>query len=402
MTDPVGVYATSASVIAVGGQAVTLMYGPILGGLIVNPADATDQGISLVEVLYVDLFGPAGTATSATTVAVQPGQSYAVPPTTGNVSVNAATSGHRFSAITYQPYTPPTPAEIIGTENPCLQDVIPSYLYQQYANDDDLQAFVAAFNTLAQEYVTWLNEVNLPVYTGPMIIGDLLDWVALGLYGVRRPVLSAGNAQVFGPFNTFVGNALPFNGFRIVGPAIYTPVSDDIFKRVLTWKLYKGDGKQIDIRWLKRRVMRFLIGADGSDPNVADTQQISVTFGGNPIEITVITEEDTSTVSGMTLNSGPFNDGVFNQSNSGVRVEQTVTTYEHDNQVNINLLSQIVTRIRGATFNSFVGNAVPFNDYAPAEVEHFSPLPNVEVFKQAVDQGVLDMPFQFKTVVNIR
>ena len=48
-----------------------------------------------------------------------------------------------------------------------LQKVIRSYLYQQYADDEDLQAFVAWFNAEGQEYVGWFASISLPVYTGP-------------------------------------------------------------------------------------------------------------------------------------------------------------------------------------------------------------------------------------------
>ena len=42
-------------------------------------------------------------------------------------------------------------------------------------------------------------------------------------------------------------------------------VTDDVFKRILTWHFYKGDGKNFSVRWLKRRIWRFLQGANGTD-----------------------------------------------------------------------------------------------------------------------------------------
>ena len=44
-----------------------------------------------------------------------------------------------------------------ATEPAYLAKAIPSYLYVQYNDDDDLQAFVQAYNELAQEIITWLN-----------------------------------------------------------------------------------------------------------------------------------------------------------------------------------------------------------------------------------------------------
>lgn len=75
----------------VGGAAVTAVTGPANGCFIVNPATAT-------EVLYVNGVTTATTTPSATTVALQAGQSWScVPGQTTNVSVNAATPGHVFS-----------------------------------------------------------------------------------------------------------------------------------------------------------------------------------------------------------------------------------------------------------------------------------------------------------------
>lgn len=37
-----------------------------------------------------------------------------------------------------------------------LEDIIKSYLYTQYNDDDDLQAFVSAYNSMAQEIYAWM------------------------------------------------------------------------------------------------------------------------------------------------------------------------------------------------------------------------------------------------------
>src|SRR5208282_4031687 len=103
MTTPVSLYATLATV-PVGGTAVNIMWGPILGGLRANPNMAP-------EALFVDLVGSAATQETATTVPLGPGQWFIVPNGfTGRVSINAATSGHKFSAFVIQPVPqPPTP-----------------------------------------------------------------------------------------------------------------------------------------------------------------------------------------------------------------------------------------------------------------------------------------------------
>lgn len=231
--------------------------------------------------------------------------------------------------------------------------VIPSYLYQEYSDDDALQAFVAAYNTMAQQYVDWFNQVQLPVYTGALVSGALLDWVAAGLYGLARPLLPVGHDTVLGPFNTAQFNSIPFNA-RVNIPANYAATSDDAFKRILTWLFYKGDGHQFDIRWLKRRVMRFLYGVNGTDEGgttegVDQTYRVSVTFGPT-------------------------------------------------GQVNINIAAGVSTITRSSMFNGFAFNTVPFNDAAIIFVP-FPVLAAAAWLNSAVEAGVLNLPFQYTFVV---
>src|SRR5580704_9014946 len=92
-----------------------------------------------------------------------------------------------------------------------LAQVIPSYLYQEYAYDEDLQAFITAYNELAQQYIDWFVQINLPIYTSMMIVGSLLDWVGVGIYGVPRPTLATGSVDRIGPYNTMIYDTLPYN-----------------------------------------------------------------------------------------------------------------------------------------------------------------------------------------------
>lgn len=165
-----------------------------------------------------------------------------------------------------------------------LTQTIPSYLYVEYNDDENLQAFVDAFNTLAQEYVTWFATVGLPVYTG--LSADLLDWVAQGLYDQVRPLVPSEAPRLVGPYNTWAFNTLPYNGHAYVLNSEYELASDDVFKRVITWNFFKGDGRDFSVTWLKRRIERFLYGVDGEDIPVSETYVVSVEFvGGNVIEI---------------------------------------------------------------------------------------------------------------------
>ena len=352
MIDPTSLYKTVVSKVAEAGVPVTVMYGPVAGGMITNPRYAVDQGLDSVEVLWVDVTGPATLGTSPTSIPLQPGQTYTViPGQTTNVSVAAATAGHKFSGVVYQPATPYPPPPQPGNFPPAgvttLTKTIPSYLYEQYADDEDLQAFVAAFNGLAQEYVAWFAAVGLGVYTSDEISGSLLDWVAAGLYGMVRPSLSSGRNRDLGPLNTYGFNVLALNTRRSVGPQNVTITTDDIFKRIMTWNFYKGDGHEFNVRWLKRRIMRFLTGPDGSAPNVDQTYIISVTFGA-------------------------------------------------EGSVSIRIANGSRIILGGALYNRFGFNAIAYNALRTQFVPGPNPLPYQAIFKEAVESGVLQLPFQYQ------
>lgn len=254
--------------------------------------------------------------------------------------------------------------------------IIPSYLYQEYSDDDDLQAFVAAYNELAQKYgVDWLTTANLPIYTG--LAGLLLDWIGSNLYGLPRPTLYTPYSIVSGPFNTVPFNTIPFDfsgqyqsgDFEIgVGIGIFaigispiagsfapapTPsgyaTSDDTYQRILTWHFFKGDGWYFNVRWLKRRVMRFLYGVNGTDPGINQTNQISVTWG-------------------------------------------------LDGQINIRILNGIRTVLGGAIFGEMLFNESAF-DSLVTEFTPYPPVPEAPIFALAMQSGALQMPFQFPNVV---
>lgn len=157
-----------------------------------------------------------------------------------------------------------------------LLQQIRAYLYVQYNDDQDLQSWFKTYNLFAQSYLDSVNALNLPDYTGPLIVGALLDWVAEGLYGLKRPVLPSGQAIVIGPLNTWALNELALNDSYISGSSDFFETTDDIFKRIITWHVYKGDGRYFSIPWLKRRVQRFLIGAAGTAPEIEETYGVGV------------------------------------------------------------------------------------------------------------------------------
>lgn len=93
----------SASVVTTGGTAViavAAVVGGLNGGYITNPSTAADQGIATAQTLYVDVVNPAILGGYGSTAALSPGQSFTFPAgMTTPVSVNAATSGHRFVSV---------------------------------------------------------------------------------------------------------------------------------------------------------------------------------------------------------------------------------------------------------------------------------------------------------------
>lgn len=232
-----------------------------------------------------------------------------------------------------------------------LTRTLPSYLYIQYNDDEDLQAFVASQNQLQQELLNWFIAIGLPIYTGPLIVGALLDWVALGLYGQSRPTLASGVNKNLGPFNTLTYNSLAYNAMDTIESADFFATTDDVFKRIITWNFYKGDGRQFSVRWLKRRVMRFLLGENGTDPGIDQTYQVSVGFG-------------------------------------------------LDGQVDIRILNGLRTVTGGAIFNGHGFNTTTFNGLTTSFVQYV-PLEYAPIFKAAVEAGVLQLPFQFDWIVTV-
>jgi hypothetical protein len=251
--------------------------------------------------------------------------------------------GPDFSGGGQQPNPNPFPPSGPTT----LTAIIPSYLYQQYADDDNLQAFVQAWNAYAQTYLTWFAYGQLANYT--VQVGPLLDWVGTWLYGVPRPSLSSQVTLDLGPFNTYQINGLAIDDWKVQEPQNITAVSDDIYKRVITWNFYKGDGNVFSVPWLKRRVVQFLEGVDGVAISTADTQQVSVAIAGSTWTITLLTGF-------RDVDAGPFN------------------TFQ------INSMA-----INGDT-----------STFTPV-----TPIPDGELLAEAMDAGILVVPFQYDVVVNV-
>jgi hypothetical protein len=347
------------------------------GGYIVNPESAPGP-------LYISIVGPAGKTASGATSAIQPGASFSVPPGVP-VWVDSATDRHFFSGvfgISEVEERKPIPVPVGGSfrnwppEGPTgLIGVMYAYLYQEYSDDDDLQEFVKVLNAMQQDYVDTFNAIQLPIYPKlpPVSVGHpitpaarsaLADWAMHGIYGWIRPTVYSTSAKLIGPLNTWWLNyPIPLNELEVIEPAGRLTADDDFFKRTLTWHFQKGDGKYFNIRWLKRRVMRFLIGAQGTCPHIDNTDRISIKFGPNwGCTIHIVTKE-------VRVESGAFPNGF---GPNGL--------------------------MPGAPF--FSGAPVLVGSVTPnALVSDFDQLPPVDYadrLEQAVIAGILELPFQFR------
>lgn len=103
---PVTPIALIVSEVTTGGTPVQVVAAGPNGGFITNPANATDQGIVTAEPLYISPVsttpGSAPGAANGTTFVLMPGQTWTlIPGQTTGTWVNAASSGHQFSGISY-------------------------------------------------------------------------------------------------------------------------------------------------------------------------------------------------------------------------------------------------------------------------------------------------------------
>lgn len=170
-----------------------------------------------------------------------------------------------------------------------LDSIIPAYLYTQYNEDKHLQSLVDAYNEQVQTYYEWLRDSRLPIFAGGYNSGEQLKWVVKGIYGEDPPILKAVKRPGRGPLNTIEYNIIPYNTYQQLYGSDIVVASDDLFKRVMTWNFYRGDGSNFSISWLKRRIMRFLNGPNGVDPGVKQQWPVSVKMKNSVLEIVIDT-----------------------------------------------------------------------------------------------------------------
>jgi hypothetical protein len=187
-----------------------------------------------------------------------------------------------------------------GVSQTSLTGVIPSYVFQEYADDDDIQALFEAQTDFAQGFLNWFIGANLPIYTGGIVAGPLLDWVGQGIYGIVRPSITTGSSSSIEATNQYWTDQIATNERKVTSSGTSSTVNDDIYRRVLTWNLYKGDGYYFDMEWLKRRIYRFLQGPNGIPPATYDISTVNATVASS---VFTITASGSDPATGVILNS---------------------------------------------------------------------------------------------------
>jgi len=157
-----------------------------------------------------------------------------------------------------------------------LQTTINAYAYQEYVDDLNVVAFFDSYTNLSQGYLNYSNSTPLSVYTNPNIAGPLLDWTLTGIYGITRPVFSSLVRKFRGGLNALPMNVVAMNSGHLFQSGTATLATDDYYRRVATWILYVGNGRQFNVENLRLRVARFIYGTNGTDVTLSQTQTIHI------------------------------------------------------------------------------------------------------------------------------
>lgn len=228
-----------------------------------------------------------------------------------------------------------------------LTTIIPAYAYRQYQDDEDISAWFTAYNKLSQANLDAVNGYTLPIYLNQT--GALLSWAASSIYGIPRPNLSSGGPRPVGPIDTWEANSEVIDGFSLVNTSANFVANDLTYQRIIQWNTFKGDGYDFTIRWLKRRVERFLHGEIFPE----QTYDVSVSF----------TSEKDVLISVSSTNLQVFGGAFFNEM-------------------------------------GFNDQTAPLNSM-DLEVNPSKPSPLASALKAAINSGVLLLPFQYTFTVQI-
>lgn len=181
-----------------------------------------------------------------------------------------------------------------------IQTQLQAYAYQEYADDEYVQAFVSAYNRISQGYLDWSNQNPLALYTNSNISGEMLDFVGNNLYGISRPVISTFSRTISGELGSNVLGDHTMGTLVITESGTAIVANDDIYKRTLTWYLYRGDGMQMSVEWVRRRVARFIYGAYGADIDVGLITNVGIAL---PADSTTLGSTNSFAVNTQAVNT---------------------------------------------------------------------------------------------------
>lgn len=155
------------------------------------------------------------------------------------------------------------------------------FAYDQWQGIPEVVAYFGATKHFTHEIIRELTEKSFSDYF--KFKGDMLDYIALCIYGEMRPAyLNSGDYKAFGALNSLPLNQDPLNSTKVMWDTDGEAVTDEIFRRIITWNFYKGDGRMPSIPWIKRRCKRFLTG---NWLDQGDLGNISLKFNRNVITI---------------------------------------------------------------------------------------------------------------------
>jgi hypothetical protein len=265
---------------------------------------------------------------------------------------------------------------------------------------------------------------NLPIFpmngywwTAVTANPSIPETAPAGLPGIGGTLISSGDKILWDTrqglylkvTSTAVEARFGLNMIGLYGDMNVYLTDDDTYRRIISWHFFKQDGNYMSIEFLKRRVWRFIWGVDGkhwdfidptlgaphptqswpgseADPDdvfIADTRQISVTFGTDrnvTIRFVLYTRLPNAPAGGAMCNA--FGCNGFEPA--------WAKTPPWDIGVDTTRAPTGMQPPGGIYMNDLETNMV-----------HYSPLPFMSQFKQAMDLGVIEMPYQFNWTCHI-
>lgn len=134
----------------------------------------------------------------------------------------------------------------------------PVYVYvgNDFEKSPDVQALVEVANGGFNTVIENLRNLNAGLYNDKCC--EWLDWFAAGVYGFTRPTIAIGDTvKATGGWGAFGFGEHGWGYGTLSSDPSFETVPDSIFIKTMQWHLYRADGFQFSIPWLRRRIQRF-------------------------------------------------------------------------------------------------------------------------------------------------